>query len=145
MRKLDKMENESIPRASLDRTVVHFPAVKYKQRSTQTITITNTGEVVSQWRFAPKLEEKFVSKGWLIIEPLFGMVLPGESADISLHCYVEEDVGRDVAHARDVLQDIVILRLENGADFFITVTGSYLPSCFCLTAQELVQVRSVFR
>ena len=88
----------------------------------------------------PKLEEKYVSKGWLAIEPLFGMVLPGESATISLYCYVEEEVGRAVAHARDVLQDILIMRLESGADFFVTVTGTYVPSCFCLTVGELVQV-----
>lgn len=127
MRRLDKMENESIPKAKLSTTVVHFPGVLYKQRCRQTVVVKNAGEVraldpvpaalsavavradavsclgragwrqvVAHWRFVPKLEEKYVSKGWLAIEPLFGMVLPGEEAEIGLYCYVEEEVGRAV-------------------------------------------------
>lgn len=45
MRRLDKLENESIPKATLDSLVVHYPAVVYKQRATQTVTIKNEGEV----------------------------------------------------------------------------------------------------
>ena len=45
MRRLDKMENKSIPKAKLSTTVVHFPKVIYKQRCKQTVTIQNTGEV----------------------------------------------------------------------------------------------------
>ena len=47
MRRLDKLENESIPKATLDSLVVHYPAVVYKQRATQTVTIKNEGEVHS--------------------------------------------------------------------------------------------------
>ena len=45
MRRLDKMENESIPKAKLSTTVVHFPGVVYKQRCRQAVVIKNTGEV----------------------------------------------------------------------------------------------------
>lgn len=39
-------------------------------------------------------------KSWLTMEPMYGMILPGESAPINLHCYVEEATAAAVRYVR---------------------------------------------
>lgn len=52
------------------------------------------------YRFVPKFEEHTVCKLWLTMEPMYGMILPGESAPINLHCYVEEATAAAVRYVR---------------------------------------------
>ena len=39
---------------------------------------------------------------------------------------------------REVLNDILILRLENGRDYYVTLQATYARSCFGMSADELV-------
>ncbi len=41
---------------------------------------------------------------------------------------------------QDNLDDVLIFRLENGRDYFVTITGDYLKSCFGATADFLTTV-----
>ena len=40
------------------------------------------------------------------------------------------------------MDDILIFRLENGRDYFVTITGEYLKSCFGASIEWLVKVRT---
>lgn len=57
MKLLNEFENASLPMVSLDRIKLDFGEVRYDQRVTLPITITNTGQVVAQFRLVPKLDE----------------------------------------------------------------------------------------
>ena len=57
MKMLDTYENNSLPMVSLDRISLDFGEVRYDQRVTLPIVITNTGQVVAQFRLVPKVEE----------------------------------------------------------------------------------------
>lgn len=46
---------------------------------------------------------------------------------------------------RDVLDDILILRLENGRDYYLTVKADYARSCFGMTIDELVMYSDPIR
>jgi phosphatidylinositol-bisphosphatase len=69
---------------------------------------------------------------WLHISPEFGIIPPGETLRLSLTVDVTSanDAAAALTSGRDSLEDIVILRLENGRDYFITVAGEYKKSCF---------------
>ena len=54
---LDTYENNSLPMVSLDKLNLDFGLVRYDQRVTLPIVIENTGEVVAQFRLAPKVDE----------------------------------------------------------------------------------------
>jgi hypothetical protein len=45
--------------------------------------------VAAQFRFVPKLEEETMCKPWLSIKPRFGMLLPGEAAEISFTAFID--------------------------------------------------------
>lgn len=57
MKLLDRFENQTLPMVGLDRVDLDFGEVKYGQKAKLPIQITNTGSVVAQWRFVPKLDE----------------------------------------------------------------------------------------
>ena len=57
MRKLDRFDNTTLPVVGLDKATLDFGEVRYGSTSSLKITITNTGNVVAQFRLAPKLDE----------------------------------------------------------------------------------------
>ena len=65
MRKLDKYENKSLPAVGLDRVSLDFGQVRYDEKKTLQIKITNTGGVVAQFRLVPKLDEVSFSCGYI--------------------------------------------------------------------------------
>ena len=67
MQMLDTYENNSLPMVSLDKLNLDFGLIRYDQRVTLPIAITNTGEVVAQFRLAPKVDEvRFFTSGRLL-------------------------------------------------------------------------------
>jgi phosphatidylinositol-bisphosphatase len=57
MHLLDRFENQTLPMVGLDRINLDFGQVRYGQSMVLPITVTNTGNVVAQFRLVPKLDE----------------------------------------------------------------------------------------
>ncbi len=67
------------------------------------------------------------------------MLIPGEKeTSINFTVEVNNEIASSLNSGKDVLEDIIILRLENGRDYYITVRGSYGRSCFGMSLDELV-------
>lgn len=41
----------------------------------------------------------------------------------------------------DKLEDILVLHLDRGKDYFLSVSGNFLPSCFGCPIQALIHMR----
>jgi phosphatidylinositol-bisphosphatase len=57
MKLLDRFENQTLPMVGLDKSHLEFGKVQYNQSVVLPIHVTNTGNVVAQFRFVPKLDE----------------------------------------------------------------------------------------
>ena len=77
-------------------------------------------------------------KQWLSVSPTYGMLIPGEQTEIELTITINNSTAHRLNTSREVLEDILILRLENGRDYYISVTGKYARSCFGMPVNELV-------
>ena len=64
---------------------------------------------------------------------------------LSFTVNVDEDTAPSLNNGHDQLEDILVLHLEKGKDFFITVTGNYLPSCFGSSLETLVHLHTYIR
>jgi len=146
MKLLDRFENQTLPMVGLDRASLDYGEVRYGQSITLPIQITNTGSVVAQFRLVPKLDEKTVCKSWLKVSPAYGMLIPGDKP-ISLNSTLTVDkvTAQMLNSGRELLDDILILRLENGRDYYITVNATYARSCFGMSADELVMFSDPIR
>jgi len=138
MRLLGTFENNSLPMVSLDRIKLDFGEVRYDQRVTLPIIITNTGKVVAQFRLVPKLDELALYKPWVTVSPTYGMLIPGEQTEIEVTITINNATAHALNTSREVLEDTLILRLENGRDYYISVSGKYARSCFGMSVDDLV-------
>jgi inositol polyphosphate 5-phosphatase INPP5B/F len=80
-----------------------------------------------------------VCKPWLTVTPKFGMIIPGEKpTTMEFSLTISKETAQMLNSGRESLDDILILRLEGGRDYYITVKGSFARSCFGMTVDELV-------
>ena len=156
-RLLDKLENDQHPKVQLEvpgaaalvparpPNTIDFGLVRYGVETKQTLVVTNVSSVAAHFRFVPKLEEETICKPWLSIKPRFGMLLPNEAAEITFTALVDLQTAQALNVGQDLLDDILILRLENGQDFFLSVNGTYARSAFGMALEELTNCYTPIR
>ncbi|XP_072451179.1 inositol polyphosphate 5-phosphatase OCRL isoform X2 [Chiloscyllium punctatum] len=145
VRVMDRMENDFLPSLCLSRRDFTFEDVKFRQLKREKFQITNDGQVPCHFSFIPKLNDSHYSKQWLRAEPCEGYLEPNESVDISLEVYVSKDTVTLLNSAEDKIEDILVLHLDRGKDYFLTIGGNYLPSCFGTSLESLCRMKKPIR
>ncbi|KAJ1653619.1 hypothetical protein IWQ61_006295 [Dispira simplex] len=145
LHELDRYENECMPTARVSETQLDFGTVVYEQPVTRAVTLHNTGKVPVQFRFIPKLDETAFCRPWLWVNPPTGIVLPGSQILIHFTALVLAENAPALNTSQEELRDILILHLENGKDYFISVQGNYLPTCFGTSLDILARLPKPIR
>mmetsp|Transcript_19923 Transcript_19923/g.39110 ORF Transcript_19923/g.39110 Transcript_19923/m.39110 type:complete len:883 (-) Transcript_19923:504-3152(-) len=144
-RQLDRWENAERPQLQVEpQTIMFEGGLRYMERREETILLTNTCNVPVAWRFTSNMEDKAICKPWLRLDPDFGLIPPGERAEIRVVALVEHTTARALAAGADELDDILVLRLEGGRDHFICVSSSFAPTCFGVDLPRLVRTHHAF-
>lgn len=142
-RLLDKSENDAIPKIKLEPTQVDFlPGVYFNKSMTKQVTVTNIGTVMATFFFVNLGQQSGFNvrwKPWLGVSQQYGMIAPGDTAVIELTVDVTKEHAHDLNIGKDQIMENLVLRLENGPDYFITVSGEYRKSCFGASIEYLVQ------
>jgi inositol polyphosphate 5-phosphatase INPP5B/F len=85
-------------------------------------------------------------KSWMALTPTYGMLIPGEQpATITVTMTIDNHTAHLLNAGREVLDDILIMRLENGRDYYIEVKGTFARSCFGMSLDELVLYKEPIR
>ena len=74
----------------------------------------------------------------MTVTPTYGMLIPSEQTEIEFTIGIDNLTANALNTNKEVLEDVLILRLENGRDYYISVSGSYARSCFGMSVEELV-------
>eukprot|EP00727_Mastigamoeba_balamuthi_P004490 m51a1_g14039 hypothetical protein (712) ;mRNA; f:1170592-1174281 len=138
LKKLDTMENECMPDIQLSENSITYGNVHYMVPQTRVVTLRNSGQVMARWRFIPKNYERTVHKTWLQIAPITGIVMPGEGTEIKLTVSVDSRSAPALNNGKEKLEDILVLHLENGKDFFVSLSGNYMRSSFGMSLERLL-------
>uniref|UniRef100_A0A3Q0SLY3 phosphoinositide 5-phosphatase n=1 Tax=Amphilophus citrinellus TaxID=61819 RepID=A0A3Q0SLY3_AMPCI len=141
VRDIDKMENECIPSVTLSKREFHFKDVKFMQHRAEKLSLLNDGQVPCQFEFIPKPYELTYCKPWLTANPPKGFIAQGGSVDIELEVFVNRTTAPELNSGKQEIEDILVLHLERGKDYFISVTGNYLPSCYGTSIHALCQLK----
>ncbi|KAM4622185.1 inositol polyphosphate 5-phosphatase OCRL isoform 5-T5 [Polymixia lowei] len=145
VRIMDRMENDFLPSLSLTQRDFTFANVKFRQLMRERFLITNDGQVPCHFAFIPKLNDSQYCKPWLRAEPSDGFLEPNETLEIYLEVYVSKDSVTLLNSGEDSIEDILVLHLDRGKDYFITISGNYLPSCFGTSLETLCRMKKPIR
>ncbi|KAF5018824.1 hypothetical protein F66182_9187 [Fusarium sp. NRRL 66182] len=162
-RELDRAENEGRPGITVvvegdegnGDNIVDFGEVSPLEKHIRHLTVANTGSVAATFSFVtkPTAEDSDAIPEWLTTtfvcadeessKPLGAMVTldPGETASILLKLQIAEISHiRALNEARANVEDILVLRIEDGRDHFIPVRGVWQPSCLGRSIAELIRI-----
>lgn len=71
----------------------------------------------------------------------FSDLLSGSEITIELELFVNKSTATRLNSGEEKLEDILVLHLDRGKDYFLSVTGNYLPSCFGSPIHTLCYMR----
>ncbi|XP_063954491.1 inositol polyphosphate 5-phosphatase OCRL-like isoform X2 [Lytechinus pictus] len=140
IRKLDRQENEALPQVTLGRNELKLGELRFMEEVVEMVEVANTGQVNTMVEFVAKLDDKSPCKPWLKVEPQSTFMLPGDMIEVKLTAFIDKNTAAAFNAGKDTVEDILILHLENGKDYYITVTGSYRPSSFGASLEGLVRM-----
>jgi phosphatidylinositol-bisphosphatase len=141
LRELDALENSSIPELDILPVEYSFDRLRYLEPQRLECTIRNTGKAAARWSIAAKPDTTEPTPPWLRVVPSRGIVGPGDVTTIKLLAHVDERSAASVNGGAGV-DDILILRIENGRDYFLLVSGSFVRTFFCMPLGQLVHMQS---
>ncbi|KAK5861923.1 hypothetical protein PBY51_017361 [Eleginops maclovinus] len=141
VRNIDKMENECIPSVTLSKREFHFKDLKYMEHQAETLSLFNDGQVPCQFEFIQKPNESTYCKAWLTANPSKGFIANGGTVDIDFEVFVNRSTAPELNSGKEQIEDILVLHLERGKDYFISISGNYLPSCYGSSINSLCQLK----
>ena len=146
----NNQEYKQLPRVQLtsteplDYNILHFDSVKFNEPIIKKLVIQNISKVPVKFRFKKKglTSCRTVAKSWLAVTPLKGTIMPNEKCNLDVQIHVRAETARELTITGDTkLSDILILRIFDLKDIFITVTGMYRRSSFGSKIEALCKMR----
>ncbi|MCJ1275505.1 hypothetical protein MMC21_003308 [Puttea exsequens] len=138
---------------------VNFDDVKYDHAKVRNITIANTGRVPATVGFVDRSVDAGqtgeVAPSWLKIafdrprdktNHKTGAVdeytlQPGDAASVELTLHVTDlDRVRRLSDGEESLEDVLVLRIYNGRDYFLPLRANWLQSAFGRSIDKLVRI-----
>lgn len=162
-RELDRAENEGRPSITIATEggrsgddSVDFGQVKFLDKKTAYLTLANTGRVPASIQFvenpAPNSAEdgsdvaQWLSTSLSAAEPSDAQAKevtlePGDTVNATIEIFVDKIAQAKVLNdGRATLEEVLVLRVNDGRDHFIPVRAAWLPTCIGRSIDELIRI-----
>uniref|UniRef100_A0A0N5AB20 IPPc domain-containing protein n=1 Tax=Syphacia muris TaxID=451379 RepID=A0A0N5AB20_9BILA len=137
-READRRVNDALPQVQLSATEIDFGDVYYFESSVRTVTIKNIGMTKVSFSFSEHPPPKYLNESWLSITPPNSHVKVGSTCLLSLQVLVDKEVAWSV-DSDGHLSKILVLHLDNGRDYFLSISANYKASVFGSSFVDLIR------
>eukprot|EP00903_Cladosiphon_okamuranus_P010739 g10150.t1 len=125
------------PEITLGATALDLGDVYYRTVASTVLRVANVGQGLAYLRFTSKLDELAPFRRWLQVEPAFALLTPGERTEFRVSVFVDRLTARELCAGFELLEEILVLRLEGGAEHYIPVMGRYASHAFGAPLEQL--------
>ncbi|KAI9023869.1 Endonuclease/exonuclease/phosphatase [Phycomyces nitens] len=129
---------DQTPKANLLDSFVKFGDVQFMEFKERSIVLENTGMVLVTFRFKGKSNE--IIPSWLTVHPTSGVLGPGEKVVIQFELMIDPSISAPFNKREKEINEILVLRIKDGGDYFIVVEGKYQPTCFGVPLEDLASM-----
>ena len=138
---------------------INFGEVRYGVKKCRSATLANTGSVIATLSFIDRPvadgEKTGIAPPWLILDVEKASnnanpnpsalreysLQPGETVNVELTTDIKSlKTVRRLNEGTYKLDDVLVLRVNNGRDHFIPVHGHWMQSCLCRSIDDLVRL-----
>jgi hypothetical protein len=136
IKQLDRHENNSIPVISVSSFILDFGTITNNISSTRSLVIKNDGKVLSTYDLITSIDANNSNPSfpWISVKPSSNTIYPGESQTINITLTITTEI------SLKKIDEIIILRVENGNDMFINVKSEIIPNIFGIPIEVLCQI-----
>eukprot|EP00210_Caulerpa_lentillifera_P002032 g1947.t1 len=146
-RVIDLQEMAAIPQCTVSPLYLDIGEVMYRKPLEFSVTVHNTGEVPANYSFIPAMTGRQVARNvfpkWLSVKPTSGVIKSGKKAELEIRVSIQGgkrgSADELFGNLTNTLDHILVLHIEGGSDFFISIVGTYTLSCFGLSLYNLAR------
>lgn len=142
---IDIDETSKRPAVKIEPTSVNLGKLRYRQATSATLTIENIGKIPAVFRFVALEENSPPYPEWLRIEPMAGLILPGEALNVNLTSIIHDNTAFELNQREKQINETLILHTAQGKDHFIPIDATYEYTCFANKLSRLVRLPSNIR
>lgn len=147
-RRLDHVEMSSQPKCSIFNPNVEFGVIRYAEEASASFNMTNVGDTEARFDLVSPIPGGSPTPAWLDVHPMSGSLLPGQEVIINVKACVEgsrhagpqqrsEDDLVNTGESITPIDAILVVRLQGGRDFFVSVQGKYMQGAFGSPLEDL--------
>ncbi|OCF43755.1 hypothetical protein I317_02359 [Kwoniella heveanensis CBS 569] len=144
MKELDRLEEVYRPSLEIDGTSLEFGQVMYRQPVIREVKLRNVGRVPATYNFKPPSSDKPICKPFMWPFPATAVVEPGQDVTLKVVVCVDELAAAKLTLGDDI-NDVFVLQIAGGKDFFITIQAVFQPSIIALPLHVLSALPSPIR
>ncbi|KAL0088223.1 Endonuclease/exonuclease/phosphatase [Phycomyces blakesleeanus] len=150
---------DQTPKATLVNSFVKFGDVQFMEFKERSIVLENTGLVLVTFRFKSKLSDideydnsefdqnknadqtsEEIIPSWLTVHPTSGVLGPGEKVVIQFELMIDPSISAPFNKREKDIDEVLVLRIKGGGDYFVIVEGKYQPTCFGVPLEDLASM-----
>lgn len=135
-RLLDRYENDAYPDVVLSKNSIEIGEIRYLETKEFQVTVENACKIAAGFDFLLPSEMQsgepapaFRPGSWVNTTPSSGTLLPRASTAIRIVVCPRKESLKGL-NTGGKMDEILVLRVLNGAEKFVAVSGTFLPSCF---------------
>jgi len=142
---ISRSENARMPKVDMPNRVLIFDDCEAGVPMTRYLELHNVGKTPAKWSFMSATPGRPPTPAWLTVSPQLDVCLRGEQQAISVTvCIPEEDARSAVSLKEERIEDILVVRVQGGCDFFVPIDVPVQGTLSASVASSSVRAKRQF-